>query len=530
MSSDIGAGAQPISEIIAPPSKDETAAQQKTKELTSEAEKQLKESASTAKDLQAHLADVPKPEDFGLTPKDLEAMQPTKSPSYKPDNPLQDFGGMASLIGIFGGMLSRRPLVTSLNAASGAMQAYHQRNLEDYDKQVEEWKNNTDYISKVMDWREKAYDIADKQFQNDLAKKSAAYQMISAASGDTLKAASLAQGDWQMLYQQRMDSAKIKAQWDETNARLSQAAAEKGQTLALAMARGWKPTVLSMKDGSFINGERNEVTGEYRDTQFKDVPSEQVKSALTGPAATQALTMDDLTPDDPRIKAIAEYKAAPGSMWGANTPYATKLMDAVLKANPKYDTAGWTQHLDVVNDFAKGPSAQRMDAINAVVQHFDLIQKAAVELRNTNFRPSNELKQTWARTFGSSIPTSFAGMSQIVSQEANAVILGRGRGTVDERTAAQASILSKANSLDQIIDGSDSLKGLMAGQANALRQRWLSAPGLSAEDFDKKLTPAALVAMRQHGFENGAGGGKDTDPLGLFGPATGGAADPLGIR
>ena len=156
MSSDIGAGAQPISEIIAPPSKEETAAQQKTKELTSEAEKQLKESASTAKDLQAHLADVPKPEDFGLTPKDLEAMQPTKSPSYKPDNPLQDFGGMASLIGIFGGMLSRRPLVTSLNAASGAMQAYHQRNLEDYDKQVEEWKNNTDYISKVMDWREKA--------------------------------------------------------------------------------------------------------------------------------------------------------------------------------------------------------------------------------------------------------------------------------------------------------------------------------------------------------------------------------------
>ena len=70
----------------------------------------------------------------------------------------------------------------------------------------------------------------------------------------------------------------------------------------------------------------------------------------------------------------------------------------------------------------------------------------------------------------------------------------------------------------------------MAGQENALRQRWLSAPGLSAEDFDKKLTPAALVAMRQHGFENGAGGGKDTDPLGLFGPATGGAADPLGIR
>ena len=134
-------------------------------------------------------------------------------------------------MGIFGGLRARKPLFASLNAAAGAMTALHQRNLEDFDQKVKEWRNNVDYVSKLMEWREKAYDMADKKYGNDLAGKSAAYQMISAASGDEMKAAQLAQGDWRGLNQSRMDSAKVLAQLDETKAKLAETA--EGQRIRL---------------------------------------------------------------------------------------------------------------------------------------------------------------------------------------------------------------------------------------------------------------------------------------------------------
>ena len=221
---DGGAG-QPLSDMVAKLMQpgDEEKKATKEREAASEAATTSIKNESKAEDkTRAELeASMPKPEDFGLGKDDLKDLKPEKSPSYKPDNPLQDFGGVATLLGIFGGMLTRRPLVTSLDAASGAMNAYHQRNVEDYEKQVEEWKNNQEYIGKVLDWREKMYASADKKFQNDLAARTAARTEIAARTQDTLTLQNIAAGNEQHYYQTRMDTVKVLQQMQDTNARLN---------------------------------------------------------------------------------------------------------------------------------------------------------------------------------------------------------------------------------------------------------------------------------------------------------------------
>jgi hypothetical protein len=237
---DGGAGG-PLSDMVAKlmqPSEEEKGAKKEREKASSDLESALKNAPKEEAKTRAELeASMPKPEDYGLGKGDLEKLKPEKSPSYKPDNPLQDFGGIATLLGVFGGMLTRRPLVASLNAASGAMSAYHQRNVEDYEKQVEEWKNNQEYIGKVLDWREKMYASADKRFQNDLAARTAARTEVAARTQDFQTLEQLHAGDEQRYYQTRIDAAKLLQQMGDTNVRLKLQADTLGEKIREDKAR-----------------------------------------------------------------------------------------------------------------------------------------------------------------------------------------------------------------------------------------------------------------------------------------------------
>ena len=209
-----------IAKLMQPSAEEKSASkarEQATAAATDSLKNRSKDEAATTAELEKNM---PTPEDFGLGKDELKAMEPGKSPSYKPDNPLQNFGSLATLIGVFGGMLTRHPVIASLNAASGAMKAAHERNIEDYEKQVEEWKNNQDYIGKVLAWREQMYGAADKKFANDLSARQAARTEIASRTQDTMTLQQITAGDEQRYYQTRMDSARLLQQMQENNERL----------------------------------------------------------------------------------------------------------------------------------------------------------------------------------------------------------------------------------------------------------------------------------------------------------------------
>ena len=164
------------------------------------------------------------------TPPALEDA-PEKPPAYQSDSPLKNFGGLATIIGVFGGMLTRQPLVASLKAASSAMSAYHSRNLEDYQQAVEEWKTNADYTSKLVDWRLKAYEAASKQSGDNVAAHQAAIQAIAANTQDDVTLQTLAQKGYAATIDHIDKQRDALLKWDENKARLAETAQQHEETM-----------------------------------------------------------------------------------------------------------------------------------------------------------------------------------------------------------------------------------------------------------------------------------------------------------
>lgn len=60
-------------------------------------------------------------------------------------------GGLATLVGIFGGMFTRTPMLSSLNAAAAAIEAYNDHDREKYKIAYNNWKTQTDMLFKIAD-------------------------------------------------------------------------------------------------------------------------------------------------------------------------------------------------------------------------------------------------------------------------------------------------------------------------------------------------------------------------------------------
>lgn len=85
-------------------------------------------------------------------PVNIKPFQPPQQRSF-----LESFGGMATILGALGGLLTRHPLTASLNAASAAMQAYKKGDEEAYKNAYQSYKDNIDFAFKQSDHELAAY-------------------------------------------------------------------------------------------------------------------------------------------------------------------------------------------------------------------------------------------------------------------------------------------------------------------------------------------------------------------------------------
>lgn len=91
---------------------------------------------------------------------DLKIPQPpqlTEAPKPKENNPFQAFGSAAGWIAVFGSMLTRAPLTSSLNAAAGAMNAVKENNKQAFEQNLETWKTQTENALKLHTFEMDAY-------------------------------------------------------------------------------------------------------------------------------------------------------------------------------------------------------------------------------------------------------------------------------------------------------------------------------------------------------------------------------------
>lgn len=123
--------------------------------------------------------------------KELETTKPPEAPTLpsqpKPEfrNQMESFGSAANWLAVFGSMLTRRPLINSLSASAGVMNAYNAQDLEKYKQNFDTWKQNVDNVVKMHDFERESY--------NDLVGKDEKLANIYAAAFKNPTLAQMAQ-------------------------------------------------------------------------------------------------------------------------------------------------------------------------------------------------------------------------------------------------------------------------------------------------------------------------------------------------
>lgn len=101
----------------------------------------------------------------------------TPEPKFAQADPLKGFASLGGLIGVFGSLLSKQPLVSALNASASAMEALKKGNVEEYAAKVKEWSMHRDYVMQVEGNISKQYNaiFADKKlnYQEQAAERRA---------------------------------------------------------------------------------------------------------------------------------------------------------------------------------------------------------------------------------------------------------------------------------------------------------------------------------------------------------------------
>ena len=94
---------------------------------------------------------------------DISAVKPPPAPAIAPApkpverTPFETFGNIASVLGVLGGLATKRPLMAGLNASAAAMKAIKESDAGAFRQNFETWKAQSDYAYKLADFQNQQY-------------------------------------------------------------------------------------------------------------------------------------------------------------------------------------------------------------------------------------------------------------------------------------------------------------------------------------------------------------------------------------
>lgn len=145
---------------------------------------QLKESARAIRDVEKSVANISLPD-----PPPTPELPPPPQPRFT--SPMEEFGSIASTLGIFASLLTRRPLTSALNASAAAMQSIRQGDYTAYQTAMDQWKNQSDYAIKVADMQNQRYQQILDNTKFTIDQKTNLINMEAAANNDLVAASKM---------------------------------------------------------------------------------------------------------------------------------------------------------------------------------------------------------------------------------------------------------------------------------------------------------------------------------------------------
>jgi hypothetical protein len=203
-----------------------------------------------------------------------------------------------------------------------------------------------------------------------------------------------------------------------------------------------------------------------------------------------------------QIRSIAEGRDKMPSAT-SRQPAAITLRNAVYQFDPTFNE----ERAQMRRAFATGADGRNIGNLNTAVVHLDSLMDAAAAMKNGSFTPGNQAYNAFASIFGSTPPTNFAALKQVVAGEmANAL---KGQAT-DPEIAHISAVLNGANSEDQL--------------AGVIRNTFIPALGAKLNTYHERaqqynvgnwnpVLPTARRVFGKYGMDPTAGPG--TQPRGV---------------
>jgi hypothetical protein len=459
-----------------------------------------------------------------LTPPNLQPFNPPQG-----TDPVKAFGSTASILAVFGGLLTKRPLTTSLNAVAGVVNAYKRNDAAAADAAFKEWKVNTDNAIKLHEFQMDAYKQIMDSTSMSLREKEAEVSVTAHALGDSNSALiaenqGLAgfvdhfdkmQGQGAKLAE---DKIKLEGLNEIMKAGVALKAAQKsGDPAAIATAQqasdaareDYKKMLQSTDTTAMIAADKANVPTLNQQKAGLAASIEKAAALPDGPEKNAALA--DI---DTKKKAISEAAQA-GSSSGRSA--MTIAINKYRDTHPNADSATLVEFgaearrvMAAEQSFATGKQGDSVRFISNVVDHISTLMDLSEQLDNGGVKAFNKLKNSIAEETGQAAPTNFTAAKQIVGQEIVKAIIGSGAGGVGERANAGESI-SRDLSNGQYEGAKQTYFRLLGSQLKGLKRQYTQATSMSpkfrdnqddtvgAESFDSLLSPEAIDALESNG-------------------------------
>lgn len=151
--------------------------------LTEHAKEETKEIGAAKDVYEGKMAEANKAEE-SLDPNALTPPKLTPPPQPKETSPVEVWGSSAMMVAGLGGLLTRRPLINSLNAMGGVINAYRQADQTAAQKAYDEWKVNTENAVKMAQFSIDAYKTALSKIETDKKTAQSDFLTTAKALGD----------------------------------------------------------------------------------------------------------------------------------------------------------------------------------------------------------------------------------------------------------------------------------------------------------------------------------------------------------
>ena len=376
------------------------------------------------------------------------AAEPVNLPEWKAPAPVQDpmknFGSLASIFALAASAFTKTPMVSSINALAAVNDAVKKKDWEGYKSAYDAWKANTDIALKRHDILHQEYEDAMKLMPTDMAAAQAKIQAISAQYGDGPMAGYNSHGLFQDMIglQESRDRNAILLQRQSEAMRTAptnmQWTAPDGtkQSGALSydrIARRWVDSSGMPVDGNgFI--------------KVGTVPQEEKTqlSSATIDAAAEYYFYKHVLP--PGYKAHADQVAIENRMMELHP-------EAAKGGNWASAVAGTTSASSALTQVTKQASLAKSFS-DATLQEFDLaIRLFPEKLSDTDFQLINKWRMTGSKQFGdTTVPPYMTALISALDEYAKVLSGATGAaGSTDTSRNQAASLISEGSTKEQLV-------------------------------------------------------------------------------